>query len=209
MHSARLSLWLIPLAFYLVFCVWYTNLSGPLTEAEIDYFVEVMRDNGAAAERPTNIRRFMEQDSGRQFIMVNSLDLNETPPNLPATGAGASASDLLNHYMEHMYPAQLARACHPVFFGAVVFDAMDISGIEGGETWDQSALFRYRSRRDVMEISTNPAFADRHEYKMAALDKTIAYPVEASLYYADARFMLFLLLLALVSVIDLVLYRRH
>ncbi len=28
-------------------------------------------------------------------------------------------------------------------------DALDLSGIENAESWDQAALFRYRSRRDI------------------------------------------------------------
>jgi hypothetical protein len=110
--------------------------------------------------------------------------------------------------MEHMYPAQFSRACHPVFFGRAVFYALDLTGIQGAEVWDQGALFRYRSRRDRMEISTNPKFSERHDYKIGALQKTIAFPVETSLYYSDLRFMLALILFALVSFIDLLLYRR-
>ena len=208
MNSTRLTLWLVPLAIYFVFCVWYTNLIGPLTEQEITELVAQFENNGVPADRIDNLRRFMEEDTGRQFIMINSLDLRENPPTLPATGPGASASDLINHYMEHIYPAQFARASHPVFFGRVVFNAMDISGIEGAEHWDQGALFRYRSRRDVLAISSNPAFAERHDYKMGALEKTIAYPVEPSLYYSDLRFMLALILFSLVSFIDLLIYRR-
>lgn len=208
MNSTRLTLWLVPLAIYLVFCVWYTNLSGPLSDEEIHSFVSRLEQGGATPERIANITRFMESDTGSQFIMINALDMRENPPNLPATGPDASASDLINHYMEHMYPAQFSRACHPVFFGRAVSDAMDVTGIEGAEIWDQGALFRYRSRRDVMEITTNPAFADRHGYKIGALEKTIAFPVEASLYYSDLRFMLALMLFALVSFIDLLVYRR-
>jgi hypothetical protein len=95
-----------------------------------------------------------------------------------------------------------------VFFGRAVFDAMDVSGIEGAEHWEQGALFRYRSRRDIVEIATNPAFSERHDYKMGALEKTIAFPVEAVLYYSDLRVMLALLLFSLVSFIDLLIYRR-
>ncbi len=43
---------------------------------------------------------------------------------------------------------------------------------------------------------------------MAALEKTIATPVEAVLYYSDLRVMLALLLFSLVSFIDLLNYRR-
>ena len=208
MKNKRTGLWLVPGVIYIAFCLWYTNLGGSLSSEEIDSFVAQLEQNGATAARIANIRQFMEEDSGNQFIMINALDMRENPPDLPATGPDASASDLINHYMEHMYPAQFARASHPIFFGQAIFDAMDISGIEGAEHWDMGALFRYRSRRDIMAISTNPLFAERHDYKMGALEKTIAYPVEPDLYLSDPRFLLALILFSLVSFIDLMIYRR-
>lgn len=208
MKNKRTGLWLVPVVIYVVFSLWYTNLGGPLSSEEIDSFVAQLEQNGAPAARIASIRGFMEEDSGNQFIMINALDMRENPPDLPATGPDATASDLINHYMEHMYPAQFARASHPIFFGRAISDAMDISGIEGAEHWDMGALFRYRSRRDIMAISTNPLFAERHDYKMGALEKTIAYPVEASFYLSDPRLLLALILFSLVSFIDLMIYRR-
>jgi len=90
----------------------------------------------------------------------------------------------------------------------VVYPSMDLIGIQHAEDWDQGALFRYRSRRDLMEISTDPAFSERHDYKLAALTKTIAYPVETVLYFSDLRLMLALLLFSLVALADLLIYRR-
>ena len=113
MNNKRMWLWLISLSVYLVFCLWYTNLAGPLSEEEIAGFTSRMEQGGASPERVAAMRRFMEEDTGRQFIMINALDMREDPPNLPATGPDATASDLINHYMEHMYPAQFARASHP------------------------------------------------------------------------------------------------
>jgi hypothetical protein len=208
MITRRQSLWLGALFLYALFFAWYTNLSGPLTAEEMDLYTERFAQSGASPERLASMRRFMEEDTGRHFIMINALDMNDNPPNLPATGPDATASDLINHYMEHMYPAQFARASHPVFFGRAIHSAMDVSGIEGAEHWDQGALFRYRSRRDILEIATNPAFTERHDYKLGALEKTIAYPVEPLLYYSDLRLMLALLLFSLVSAIDMFIWRR-
>jgi hypothetical protein len=56
------------------------------------------------------------------------------------------------------------------------------------------AIFRYRSRRDLFEIGMNPVFEERHEYKVEALDKTIAIPVETP-FITDLRFILFVFLL--------------
>ena len=49
---------------------------------------------------------------------------------------------------------------------------------EGMETWTQGAGMRYRSRRDLLEIATNPAFRGSHEFKVAAMRKTIAFPID-------------------------------
>lgn len=208
MKSRRLWLWLITAFAYVAFALWYTNLSGPLTEEEINAFVQTAESHDAPPERIAMIRKFMEEDTGNQFIMVNNLDMAEAPPTLPATGPGASASELIDHYMEHMYPAQFKRASHPVFYGNAVATAMDLTGIENAESWTHGALFRYRSRRDVLAISTDPRFSERHEYKLAALTKTIAYPVEPVLYPNDLRILLALVLFSLVSLIDLIVYRR-
>ncbi|MEQ8859749.1 MAG: hypothetical protein RIC56_13980 [Pseudomonadales bacterium] len=205
----RLLLWGLAALVYAVFFVWYTPLGGPLTTAEIDHFTSLLTQEGRDPERVAALRRFMEDDDGGQFIMVNLLHMQADPPTLSATGPGADADALLGHYMEHMYPALAQRACHPVFAGTAVYGAMDLVGIEGAETWSQAALMRYRSRRDLLEIATNPAFGGRHEYKLAALEKTIAFPVEPGFYLSDPRLLLALLLLVVAGAIDALLYRRR
>ncbi len=208
MISKRKILFIVPAFFYLIFVLWYTNLTGPLTQEEIDTAMQRLQAEQASPEEIARMRQFMEEDSGGQFIMVNLMDMNPNPPELPATGAGAGSGALLNHYMEYMYPALLSRASHPVFMGEAFAPAMDIIGIEGAEDWDQNALMRYRSRRDLIELTSNPAFNERHDYKLAALTKTIAYPVEVRLYFSDPRFLLLLILMVLTLGLDAIIYRR-
>ncbi|MEL6955608.1 MAG: hypothetical protein AAFO88_03110 [Pseudomonadota bacterium] len=177
MRSLRMWVWLVPFTLYGVFWLWYTPLSGPMTQAEIDDAVASLEQRGAEPETIERLRTFFEADDGRSFIMVNILDQVDDPVEMPATGPGASASDLMGHYMEYMWPALFSRACHPVFAGQSVGATMDVVGIEGAERWESAAMMRYRSRRDMWEISSDPRFGDRHDYKVAALEKTIALPV--------------------------------
>ena len=195
-------IWLAPTLFYLIFFSWYTNLKGPLLPEEVDHFVELLLTNGSSSERILEIKRFMEEDDGKHFYMMNLLDLTDNPPELPATGADASSTELMAHYMEYMLPALFSRACHPVFFGRVLADALDLSGIENAESWDQAALFRYRSRRDMIAIATDSKFLERHDYKIASLEKTIANPVKPLFFLGDLRFTLGLILFALVSILN-------
>ena len=104
--------------------------------------------------------------------------------------------------MEHMFKELLTRASHPVIVGSAPFTVIDVLGIENAESWDQGAIFRYRSRRSFMEIIVNPMMSEKHHFKLAALDKTIAYPIETSLYLGDLRLLLGLLLLSLTALLD-------
>ena len=200
--TKRTWVWLAPVLLYLIFFSWYTNLKGPLSSEEINHFVDILEANGSTPDRIVEIKRFMEEDDGKHFYMMNLLDLTDNPPELPATGLDASAEELMTHYMEYMSPALFSRACHPAFFGRVVADALDLSGIKNAESWDQAALYRYRSRRDMIAIATNPKFLERHDYKIASLEKTIASPVKPLFFLGDLRFTLGLILFALVSIVN-------
>ncbi|EAQ95887.1 hypothetical protein KT71_11570 [Congregibacter litoralis KT71] len=71
------------------------------------------------------------------------------------------------------------------------------------------AIMGYRSRRDLLAIAINPVFAERHEFKLTALDKTTAFPVEGVVYYPDPGLLLALILFSPASILDLVFWRRN
>ena len=195
--------WLIISVIYAAFFSWYTNLGGELSAEEIEFFLAQVEKNAEVNNRPfskdrySRLKTFMEEDTGKQFIMVNNIDINENPGFVEGAKEGDTADDLLNRYMEYMTPALLKRASHPIFMGYVVNSSMDVFGIDNAETWDRAALMRYKSRRAMMEIATNPVFFGKHDFKIEALEKTIAYPVEPLLYLSDLRLLLFLIFLNL------------
>ncbi|MDG1906600.1 MAG: hypothetical protein P8I38_13330 [Arenicella sp.] len=200
--TSRSKLWLISALIYSTFVFWYTDFGGPVTESEIQDWKKSMQANGTSPERIAYYERFLKEDTGRQFLMLNAIDVNENPPHVEGAEPGESADQLMGRYMEHMLPELLGRASHPVIIGSAPFTAIDLVGIEGAENWDQGAFFRYRSRRDFMHIIANPTTLSRHKFKLAALEKTIAYPVETSLYLGDPRLLLGLLILALTALLD-------
>ena len=189
---------------YLLFCVWYTNTGGPLTSAEIDTHLAQLTKSGGTPQNLKIVEDFMRRDTGNQFVMVNLIDLNPTPPNLPATGPNADPMALVDHYMAHMYPTMFLRASHPIYLAPVQAGAMDLLNAPGASDWTQTALMRYRSRRDIMKIITDPRFSERHNYKLGAMLKTIAVPTEPSFNPGDPR-----LLLGLVAVILMLFFGRR
>ena len=188
--------WLIITVIYMFFFSWYTSFEGPLTEAEIERYMALSeaQDEDASAKDLARMRTFMEEDTGDDFVMINVIHLYDTPLQIDGVAPGETTDDVLAKYMEYMFPAMLSRASHPVFQGAAVAPAMDIMNADGMEVWSAGAGVRYRSRRDLLEIGTNPAFAGKHEFKVAAMVKTIAFPVDPFNYLGDPRLVLALLL---------------
>ncbi len=207
----RYVIWGVPALVFVVFTLWYTDFGGPLTEAEISTYMNKLEAHNAPPEMRDRLRAFMETDTGRQFLMVNIIDFNENPPDVPGAEPGETAQQLMDRYMEHMYAELFKRACHPTTMGNAVFAAMDLVGMEHMDTagvWDAGAFMRYRSRRTFMEIVSIPETRDRHAFKVAALDKTIAYPIETQIYIGDPRLLLGLLLLSLAALLDIAFGRQ-
>lgn len=212
MARRRLLIWALPACLYAIFVFWYTDFGGPLDSIEISSYLEKFEAAGVPAETRERIHRFMESDSGRQFLMLNVIDFSEDPPDVAGAEPGESAEALMGRYMEHMYAELLKRACHPVLMGVAVHEAMDLVGVDqltGAGQWNLGAFMRYRSRRTFMEIVTIPETRSRHAFKVAALDKTIAFPVETELYLGDPRWLLGLLALSGAALLDLAVIQRR
>ena len=180
---------------YLAFFGWYTSFGGPLSDEEIAHYMALFesRQPPQPIERLAQLRRFMEEDTGDDFVMVNVIDLYDTPLPIEGVEPGDSSQDVLGKYMEYMTPALLSRASHPVLYGSAASTAMDIMNADGMHRWTTGAGMRYRSRRDLFEISSNPAFAGSHDFKVAAMSKTIAFPIDPWIQLGDPRLLLALL----------------
>ena len=196
-----MKVWISLLVIYSSFFIWYTDLGGKLTDDEIEYYANKFESNALKDGRVIEprikelLQKFMEEDSGKQFIMVNVIDMSENPTFPDGAVSDESSDVLMNEYMEHMYVELFKRASHPAYFGNAVNGSMDIVGIENAEVWERAILVRYKSRRSFLEIVTHPDMNSKHKYKIAALEKTIAFPVENQFYLGDPRLLLGFILL--------------
>lgn len=183
-------MWSLLILLHAGFVLWYTSLGGPLSDTEIERYVGILSEQGSSAEEIARVRAFLEADTGDDFVMVNLIEMRDEPTPIEGVPADASAADLLDRYMAHMYPALFSRACHPVLFGEAAAAALDLWGIENARHWTLAGMMRYRSRRDMMEIATHPAFHGPHEFKIAAMSKTIAFPIDPWIHGGDPRLVL-------------------
>jgi hypothetical protein len=193
-----LTLWSILATLYLGFRLWYDGGGGPLTPDEVQHYVAILEERGMDPARIENLRQFLSDDTGHDFVMANFIHLQDKP----------GAQEELDRYMAHMYPALFARAGHPVLAGPVVGGAVDLWGIEGAERWTMVGLVRYRSRRDLIEIATDPAFRDAYQFKNSSMQKTIAIPSEPFLQLGSPRWLVAFAFVTLGALLQLALGRR-
>ena len=110
--------------------------------------------------------------------MVNSILLKKKPDLVEGVKRGDTSLQTLINYYKPFMKMMFRRGGISIFRGRVASNSFDLINIENAEEWQISAINRFRSRRDFAEILIHPLFHEKHELKFAALDKSIAYPVD-------------------------------
>jgi len=190
---------LICLGLYVLFLLWHERwLSSPLRPGEAaaalqGKYADMPQDERAAFES------FMDRDDGKPFYMVNLIQYRthaEYPDGrLPdgASAAGMTGRQAGHRYERMVIPELLKRGCYPVFVSWKLSPFLSA----GGDTdfFEQVAVVRYRSRRDMLSMVAGPAFVAGVPHKWASLERTVAVPTRLFLL-ADARVLVPLALLA-------------
>ncbi len=186
-----LLIWVITLLAYLAFRLWYDGLRKPLTAEEVERYTRLFEQHAGAGDEVdlAVMRKFLEEDDGKEFIMMNLLQYNPSPMKHPDTGQDAQADSILQEYFRPFMGRVIRRAGHPVIAGRAVGGYLDAWNTPPDPGWHGAGLIRYRSRRDIIELSLASAkFQDLHKYKLAALKQTIAFPTQTQMgLYASPR----------------------
>lgn len=181
-------IWGAALLGYGLFVFWYDNWRGPLDAKEIEVLIERARTQSQIEpERLATVRRFLEADDGREFFMLNLLRLQPEPVETPGTGEKQPARRVLEGYTRHFMPALFRRAGHPALVGRAAGGYVERWGVEPDPGWSVAGVIRYRSRRDMMELATDPAFEPAHAFKIVALANTLAFPLSPAFVVAGPR----------------------
>jgi hypothetical protein len=177
--------WLVALALYGLFRLWYDNWRGPLTQAEIDEFM------AAAAKAPSGgytdpavIRAFLEADDGREFVMSNLLRVHPGEVPHPVTGVPTRGLALLQEYGRRFVKILLRHGGHPVLVMRKVGGYVDSWNTPPDPGWHMVGAMRYRSRRDMMQLATSQTLRDVHRFKMAGTATTFSFPTQVTAGFA-------------------------
>jgi hypothetical protein len=173
------KIWILVLILYALFSLWYFNWSGPITASEIESYMAAFHNAEGNKHTDAQIfRTFIEQDDGDEFVMLNLVQLHDGDVVHPVSGGPVKPSQLIGEYFVPFSLALLKRGGHPVFQARTLGGNIDSWNAESNVGFGVTAMMRYRSRRDLVELVIDPAFADAHIYKLAAIERTISYPTQ-------------------------------
>jgi hypothetical protein len=170
-------LWAAAAAVYLGFRLWYDNWRGPIRPGEIDRLMARAEALWPAGLNDLGqIRRFLETDDGREFIMVNLIRVRPGEVAEPVTGQVRSGLSLLKAYFAVFAPTLIVNGGLPLLSYRKISGYVDALNVPPDPGWSVAGLMRYRSRRDMMVLATNARFLEAHGLKMAALTHAMAFP---------------------------------
>ncbi|MGI9164530.1 MAG: hypothetical protein ACR2JI_16655 [Mycobacterium sp.] len=199
--------WAVAAVLYLCFRLYYDNWRGPLTGDEIDTFMTTVQERGGGELNDLDVvRTFLEEDDGREFVMVNLVRVPDTMVADPDTGAQVSAEAMMRAYTKAFMPRLLKHGGHPALATRKVGGYVDAWMVEPDPGWTIVGFMRYRSRRDMMKMVVDPTFDDAHKYKLLGVAETFSFPSQPILRaYVTPRVWVFLVL-ALVAALAQVVF---
>ena len=160
-------IWLIALLTYALFYCWYIGFRSRVTPAEIERTMAIL-DAGLVDEtRKSHLRHFLANDDGKDFVMVNLLELAKPRKE---------SSKNLNAYQKIFLGQLLRKAGHPILIARAASGNIENVACQEFDNWTAAGMVRYRSRRDLMEILPATIGSEHHELKLSALDKTLRLP---------------------------------
>jgi hypothetical protein len=198
--------WGVALALYFLFRLWYDNWRGPLTRQEIEHYMSIVASTEMSAySDPAIVREFLENDDGKEFVMVNLVRVHTSLVAHPHTGQPTKGIDLLREYGSNFIKVLLQHGGHPVLAMRKVGGYIDSWNTPPDPGWHIAGSMRYRSRRDMMALATSPSLKDVHILKTVATATTFSFPSQVVLgLYLGPRIWVALILALLAAVVHLI-----
>ncbi len=204
---SALLVWSVSGLLFVTFLIWHGAFDSPLTDEEVERLVARYMELNPD-EDEMGLRQFLEEDDGKPVVMVNAIQLHDRPVTVNGRDFGDSSAAALNEYSRFVFGYLLRRGSYPLWTGNAVFDSLEVWGIDNAELWSSAGLVRYRSRRVMLEMATDPDFVRFHDAKIAAIQKTFAYPTMTGLAASSLSLTVGLILLVLALVAQLLINRQ-
>ena len=194
--ATLMIIWGVAIVAYCLFWAWYVGFGSKISEQDLNRYMACVEQTELSEESVASFRNFFANDDGKEFFMVNLLRLKE-PKN--------ESRQLLNKYTSIFVGKLIKRAGHPYFVGLAQARNIENLNCEVVDGWTRTALMRYRSRKDLGELLVDTFRSEHHGFKLAALEKTFAFPASAILNIGSVRSLVGLVIALIAAVTHIVL----
>lgn len=162
------AIWATATLSYALFWCWYVGFRRKVTPPEVEDTLRLLdvHEFGTENQR-AHLRHFLANDDGRDFVMVNLLHLQ---------APRGESRKKLEAYQKIFLGALLRKAGHPVMMARAAAGNIENVACDHADDWTAAGMVRYRSRRDFMEMLPSTVGSAHHDLKLAALEKTLAFP---------------------------------
>jgi hypothetical protein len=183
-------IWSLAILAYAAFWCWYVGFRGKISAAETEQIMRLVdARHSVTPKQRDNLYNFLANDDGRDFVMVNLLELKK-----PVKGSRKN----LDTYQKIFLGALLRKAGHPVMIASAASGNIENVACDNADDWMAAGMVRYRSRRDFMEMLPATIGSEHHGLKLDSLAKTFAFPASPWFVFGGPR-VLVALALALVA----------
>lgn len=190
-------IWGIATLLYACFWLWYVGFGRKITAEEIDSTFAILNSKGKPSESLlATLRGFFEEDDGKDFVMVNLLEL-KTPVQ--------ESRQKLNSYQKVFLGNLLKRAGHPIFFATTAGGKVENIGCDN-DNWRAAGMVRYRSRRDLMQVLPDTFGSEHHALKLESLERTLAYPAAPWTVIGGPKILVPMMLALIAALLHLALF---
>lgn len=172
---------------YAVFLLWYGGRTHPLSGAEVQAFLDLMRRQGLDRDDPdlyAALERLLGQDDGREFLMLNLIHYRDKAAYPPEMNFGDSAIEADRRYARAFFPWLLRYGNVPVFIARRSGSFIEPANTEH---WHVVAMIRYRSRRDFIRSAAAVAGKQIMVHKWAAIETTHVFPIRPIFSFIAVR----------------------
>ena len=196
-------IWMTAACVYGLFLLWHEPwLKSPLTIAELDLTLKGMDANQQVTEvEKQALRAFFSNDDGKPFYNLNLMLFADRATYAdgikhPHIVTGTDANDA---YARVVLPQLLRRGSYPLLTSSKISELLN-ERAPGADFFQEVAIVRYRSRRDMLDMIQDPDFKAGSPHKFAALAKNVAVPLRGGLVFdLSVLFPLLLLLATLIT----------
>lgn len=197
--SASKWIWVGATVIYGLFLLWHEPWPhSPLSTQELESTLQGIDANQQVTEEEKQaFRSFFSNDDGKPFYNLNLMLFAEQAVysdgvTHPGIVTGSDANDA---YAKMVLLQLLRRGSYPLWTSSKISNLLN-ERAPGADFFQEVAIVRYRSRRDMLNMIQDPDFKKGSPHKFAALAKNVAIPMRGGLVVDLGLLVPLILLLA-------------